>query len=103
MTPENAGKHLRLTVVGAVVDEYAGRALGLSRPEITFVSSYSDEAKSVEIYIAVVAMTDVPEQDLLAETVVWCLREGAGARDDAAAIIEPISRDVPARNLRHDR
>ena len=46
--------------------------------------------------------TDVPEEDRLAEAVVWGLREGAGASDGAAAIVEPITRDVPAGNLGHD-
>jgi hypothetical protein len=38
--------------------------------------------------------TDVPEEDRLAEAVVRGLREGAGASDGAAAIVEPVSRDV---------
>jgi hypothetical protein len=45
---------------------------------------------------------DVPEKDRLAETVVWGLREGAGASDSAAAIVEPIPRDVPVGNLSHE-
>src|SRR6266516_5757989 len=96
-----SGKHLGLTLVGAVVDEDAGGPLGLSRPEIAFPSSHADEAQTVEIDIAVMAMPDVPEQHRLAETVVRGLGEGAGARDGATAIVEPVSRDVPAGNLSH--
>ena len=47
-------------------------------------------------------MLDVPEQDRLADAVVRSLGEGAGARDGAAAIVEPVSRDVPAGNLDHE-
>jgi hypothetical protein len=49
----NARKHLRLALVGTLVDEEAGAALGLSRPEIAFPSSHPDEAQTVEIDIAV--------------------------------------------------
>jgi len=48
------------------------------------------------------AMSDVPEQHRLAEAVVRGLGEGAGARDSAAAIVEPVSGDVPAGNLGHE-
>jgi hypothetical protein len=44
---------------------------------------------------------DVPEQDRLAETVIRGLGEGAWASDGAAAIVKPISRDVPVGNLGH--
>jgi hypothetical protein len=47
-------------------------------------------------------MSDVPEQHRLAEAVVRGLGKGAGARDSAAAIVEPVSDDVPAGNLGHD-
>ena len=45
---------------------------------------------------------DVPEKDRLAEAVVWGLCEGAGASDGAAAIVKPISHDVPVGNLSHE-
>ena len=48
------------------------------------------------------ALPDVPEQDRLAEAVVRGLGERAGARDGAAAIVEPVSRDVPVGNLGHE-
>ena len=99
LAAENAGKHVRLALVGAVVNENAGRPLSLPRPEIAFPSSHPDEAQTVEIDIAVMAMSDVPEQHRLAEAVVRRLGEGAGAGDGAAAIVEPVSGDVPAGNL----
>src|SRR5262249_38922621 len=42
------------------------------------------------------------EQNRLAEAVIRSLREGAGTRDGAAAIVEPITRDVPAGTLGHE-
>jgi hypothetical protein len=92
---ENERKHLRLTLVGAFVDKDAGGPLGSSRPQITFPSSHAHKAQIVEINIAVMTGPDVPEKDRLAEAVVWGLREGAGASDGAAAVVKPVSRDVP--------
>src|SRR5262245_1699214 len=102
LAAENAGKHLRLALVGAIVDEDAGAPLGLPCPEIAFPSSHPHEAQTVQIDIAVMALPDVPEQDRLAEAVVRGLSERAGARDSAAAIVEPVSRDVPAGRLGHE-
>jgi len=45
---------------------------------------------------------DVPEKDRLAEAVVRSLCEGAGTSDGAAAIVKPISLDVPVGNLSHE-
>ena len=42
------------------------------------------------------------EQDRLAEAVVRGLGERAGAGDSAAAIVEPVSRDVPVGRLGHE-
>ena len=75
---DDKGKRLGLALVGALVDEETGRALGLPRPKITFPSADPDEAETVEIDIAVPAALDVPEEDRLAEAVVWRLGEGAG-------------------------
>ena len=35
------------------------------------------------------------KKDRLAEAVLWRLSERAGARDGAAAVVEPVSRDMP--------
>src|SRR5262245_11669110 len=99
---EKAGKHLSLAIIRAVVDEDTGGALDLSRPEIAFPSCHADEAHTVDIDVAVMAMLDVPEQHPLAKAVVRGLGEGAGTRDGATAIVEPVSRDVPAGNLSHE-
>ncbi|MGC2077351.1 MAG: hypothetical protein WA728_15190, partial [Xanthobacteraceae bacterium] len=65
-------------------------------------SSHADKAQTVEIDIAVMTRTNVPEEDRPAEAIVWGLREGAGASDGAAAIVEPITRDVPVGNFSHE-
>ena len=46
-------------------------------------------------------MQDVPKQHRFAGAIVRSLRKGARACDGAAAIVEPISRDVPAGYLGH--
>src|SRR5262249_58164152 len=61
LATKNAGKHLRLALVGAIVDEDAGAPLGLPRPEIAFPSSHPDEAQTVEIDITVMALPHMPE------------------------------------------
>jgi len=102
LAAENAEKHFRLALVGAVVNEDAGRPLAFPAQRSPSHLSYPDEAQTVEIDFAVVAMFDVPEQHRLAEAVVRGLGEGAGARHSAAAIVEPVSGDVPAGNLGHE-
>ena len=91
-----------MAIVSVVVDEDTGGSLDLSSPEIAFPSSHADEAQTVEIDIAVMAIPDVPEQHPLAKAVVRGLGEGAGTRDGATTIVEPVSRDVPAGNLSHE-
>jgi hypothetical protein len=86
-----------------LLDKDAGSPLGLSRPQITFPSSYSDEAQIVETNIPVMTTSDVPEQDRLANAIVWGLGEGARAGDGAAAIIEPVTGDLPSWDLGHEK
>ena len=102
MASDDKGKRLGLSLVGMLVDEEAGRSLGLPRPKITFPSADPDEAETVEIDIAVPATLDVPEEDRLAEAVVWRLSERAGARDSAATVVEPLAGDLPAGTVGHE-
>jgi hypothetical protein len=90
-----------LALVGAVINEDASCPLGLSRPEIAFPSAHPDEAQTVEIDVAVMALPDVPEQHRLAEAVVRGLGEGAWARNSAAAIVEPVAHNVPVGSFGH--
>jgi len=91
-----------MALVGTLVDEETGRTLGLTRPKITLPSANPDETETVEIDIAVPATLDVPKEDRLAEAVVWRLSEGAGARNSAAAVVEPLARNVPAGAVGHE-
>src|SRR6185312_10660611 len=100
---EDAGKHLRLALIGALVDEDAGRPLGSACPEIALPSSDAHEAQIAEIDVAEMTAADMPEQHRLAEAVVRGLGEGARAGSGAAAIVEPVTGDPPAWNLCHDK
>src|ERR1700758_1364787 len=102
LAADNARKHLGLALICAVVDEETGRPLGLTGPKVAFPASDPKEAEIVEVNVPVVATPDVPEENRLAKAVVRGLGKGAGARDGAAAIVEPIPRNVPAGNLGHD-
>src|ERR1700757_3958155 len=47
------------------------------------------------------AFADAPEQHGFAEAIVRRLCKGAGARNRAAAVVEPVADDMPARNVVH--
>src|SRR5262249_30622843 len=84
-----------------LIDEDAGRALGLSRPQIAFPSPHPHEAQPVEIDVAVMALADMPEQHRLAEIIVRGLGKRAGARNGAAAVVEPVADNAPVGTLGH--
>src|SRR6267143_3450037 len=100
---ENQGKRLRLSRVCALFDEEAGRPFDLPRPQVALPSADANVTETIEVDVAVVAATDVPEEDRFAVAIVRCLGEGARARDGAAAVVEPVSSDVPRWDLRHAR
>ena len=47
------------------------------------------------------ALADAPEQHRFTKTVIRRLGKGARAGNCAAAVIEPIADDMPARNVTH--
>ena len=98
----NELKDVGLALVGPLVDEETGRPFGLTRPEIALPSAHPDEAETIEIDVAVLATLDVPEEDRFAEAVVWGLSKRAGARDGAAAVVEPVSLDTPSWDCVHE-
>src|SRR5262245_18199269 len=99
---QNERQRLRLPLVGAPVDEDAGRPLNLPRPQIAFPATHPDEVEIVEVDGAVVATLDVSEENRLAEAVIRGLSKRAGARDGAATVVEPVSCDVPGGNSGHE-
>src|SRR5262249_4472718 len=88
-------QRLGLAAVSPLADENAGRSRHLAGPEISLPAADANEAEPVEIDVSVVAPLDVPEKDGFAVAVVRGLGERAGARDGAAAVVEPISQNVP--------
>src|SRR6266436_4882005 len=88
-------------LVGMIIDIEAGDPGRLSRPQIALPAADPHKAEIVELDIAVMAFADVPEQHRFAEAVVRRLRKGAGAGNRAAAVVEPVADDMPARNVVH--
>jgi hypothetical protein len=103
LAAEDARQHIRLAVVGVLVDKDAGGAYGLSRPRITFPSPDPDKAQIVKGDVAVMAVPDMPKQDRFAGAVIGSLRKGARTRDGTAAIVEPVSGDASPWNPGHRR
>ena len=99
---KNQRKRLGLARVGALIDEEASSSLGLPRPEITVPPTNPHETETVEIDVTIVAAFDVPEENGLAKAIVRGLRESAGTCNRAAAVVEPISADVPLWDIGHD-
>ncbi len=73
----------------------------LSRPEITLPTADPNKAEIVELDVAVMALADVPEQHRFTKAVIRRLGKGARAWNCAAAVVEPVADDVPARNVAH--
>src|SRR5262249_462970 len=97
----NKQERVCLPLIGTLVDEKASPSFSHSPPHISFPPSDAEEAETVELDVAVVATLDVPEEHRLAVAVVRGLGEGAGTRDGAAAVVEPVSGDVPAGTVGH--
>src|SRR2546425_460806 len=78
-----------VTVIGDVVslrdqlrwfDEEAGRTFDLAGPEVALPSPDANETETIELDVAVVAATDVPEEDRFAVAVVRRLCESVRTR-----------------------
>src|SRR5262249_49652256 len=91
-------QRLHLPVVGMLVNIETGDPGRLSRPEIALPAADPHKAEIVELNIAVMAFADVPEQHRFAETIIGRLCKSAGAGNRAAAVVEPVADDMPARN-----
>jgi hypothetical protein len=84
-----------------IVDIEASDPCGLPRPEITLPTADPNKAEIIELNIAVMAFADVPEQHRFTKTVIRRLGKGARTWNCAAAVVEPVADDVPARNVAH--
>ena len=99
--PKIRGQNFGLPLVRTLVDEDAGGALDLAGPQVALPSPDANEAQIIEIDVAVMALPNVPKQDRLAHSVIRGLGKGAWARDGAAAVVKPVSRDTPDRGCVH--
>src|SRR5205085_10844499 len=90
-----------LPVIGMLVDVESGDAARLTRPQIALPAADSHKAQIVELDVAVMALAHMPEQHRLAKAVIRRLRKGAGACNRAAAIVEPVTEEVPMRDVAH--
>src|SRR5262245_41882172 len=101
----SAKDHLQrftLPSVSPFVDEHRHRGFRLSFPDVAVEGAQRHHAETFEAHVAVIALADVPRQDAFAGTLGGRLGKRARARDAAIAGVEPVSRNAPARNLRHE-
>src|SRR5262249_18761801 len=94
-------QRLHLPVVGMIIDVAPSEPRRLPRTEVALPSADPHKAEVVELDIAVMAFADVPEQHRFAEAIIGRLCKGAGAGNRAAAVVEPVADDMPARNVAH--
>src|SRR4051795_8906323 len=92
---------LHLAVIGVLIDIEPGDPGRLACPEIALPTADPHEAQIVELNLAVMALADMPEQHRLTEAIIRRLGEGARTGDRAAAVVEPVADNVPARNIAH--
>src|SRR4029077_17691310 len=92
---------LHLPVVGMIINIEAGDPRRLSRPEVALPTADPHKAEIVELDVAIMALAEVPEQHGFTKAVVGRLGKGARAGNCAAAVVEPVADDMPARNVAH--
>jgi hypothetical protein len=84
-----------------IINIEAGDPRRLSRPEIALPAADPHKAEIVELDVAIMALADAPEQHRFTKTVIRRLRKSARAGYCAAAVVEPVPDDMPARNVAH--
>src|ERR1700732_4557464 len=92
---------LHLPVVGMIINIEAGDPRRLSRPEVALPAADPHKAEIIELDVAIMALADAPEQHRFTKTVIRRLGKGARAGYCAAAVVEPVADDMPARNVAH--
>jgi hypothetical protein len=58
--------------------------------------------QSIQADITVIPPADVPREDAVTVAGGWRLGKGTGTRNTALAGVEPVSRDMLARNVCHE-
>src|SRR6202023_1583911 len=92
---------LHLPVVGMIINIGAGAPSRLSRPEVALPTADPHKAEIIELDVAVMALADAPEQHRFTKAVIRRLGKGARAWNCAAAVVEPVADDMPARSVAH--
>src|ERR1700720_3920891 len=92
---------LHLPVVGMIINIEAGDPRRLSRPEVALPAAHPHKAEIIELDVAIMALAHAPEQHRFTKTVIRRLGKGARAGYCAAAVVEPVADDMPARNVAH--
>src|SRR5690242_18652234 len=100
-TADDCRQCLHLPVVGMIINKEAGHPCRLSRPQVALPAADPHKTELVELDVAIMALADVPEQHRFTKAVIGRLGKGARARNGAAAVVEPVADDMPARNVAH--
>ena len=90
-----------LPVVRMFINIEAGDPRRAFRPEVALPAADPHKAEIVELDVAIMALADAPEQHRFTKTVIRRLRKSARAGYCAAAVVEPVADDMPARNVAH--
>jgi hypothetical protein len=92
---ENIRNRPRLSVARSVVDNYASAPQRIVGPKVSLKISYYGYAEIIEFNVIEMTFPDMPEKNELTKVVVRGLSERAGTGNRAAAVVEPITLDVP--------
>jgi hypothetical protein len=71
-------------------------------PYVALETGKCDDVESVQWYITVTALSDVPDKDTVTVVVVGGLGPRTGAGDVASAYVEPLTLGVPGRYVSHN-
>ena len=102
-TADDGRQRVDLCIICMIVDIHAANARSLPRPEVALPTTDPDKAQILELDVAEMALVDMPKQHRLAKPVVWRLSKGTRARDRAAAVVKPLTDEVPTRDVAHEQ
>src|SRR5690606_34265645 len=102
LTTENGQQGGPLFFVAALVHEDRVLEVAGVLPNVAAERPDHRDVEAVELYVAVAAFLDVPDENALAELVVRRLGPGARTWDRAPAHVEPLTLEPPLLDLGHD-